>query len=412
MRQPNLNLCGVIRTIATSQGDVRAEFQKIAGTNILILVNSVSANEKRYPAGTVFVPNKQLAKDSKDRVTHMAYRQGLYEAFRGGTHTMRHGGVLPEHAFGEIAELQEDVATARAYVGVLLATGTITPEEEKAALSDLHRLTQSYGAKRDERKKKARAQLERGVQPIDKLGRSNVGARGFAIGGAIRNLKARQDNVRTIAAAVDRRDIHLWGAIEAHMELFRSLRMALKPRRVSATGADQLPGMLKLLQEFIASFSLIRALPFRANAELTARDLQQAADSAKKGDHEAVRVLCKQIRQGIAWMFALHTFETTVLAPLSYLIEEVRASNRSLRRKEGKWSPPIPVSCAAAPERFARILAALRDFSLRLAKCSDAWPEAPRKAAITAYIGAAEQYIVVDDWLNAKEALRSASALM
>jgi hypothetical protein len=166
------------------------------------------------------------------------------------------------------------------------------------------------------------------------------------------------------------------------------------------------------LEKFIAPFSLIRALPFRANAELTARDLLKAKGHAEKGDRENVRAMCTNIRQGIAWTFALHTFETTVLASLSYLIEEVQAGNRSIRRKEGKGSPKIPVSCAAAPERFARIIFALRDFSSRLELCSDAWPEAPRKNAITAFIQTAEQYIAVDDWLKAKEALRSASALM
>jgi hypothetical protein len=408
MRQPTLNLGGVIRTKATSHGKERAEFQNIAGTNILVLVKDAKVNDKCYPAGTVFVPNKRLAKDSKDRVTHMAYRQGLYEAFRGGSHTVRHGGVLPEHAFGEIAELQEDAAAARAYVGVLLATGTITPEKEKVALSDLHRLTRSYDAKRDERKKKARAQLERGAQPKDSLGRNNVGARGFSIGGAIRNLHARQDNVRTIAAAVDRRDIFLYGAIEAHMDLFRLLRRELHP----VSGKFELLSATRELNERAIGFSLVCALPFKTNARLTERGLLEAAISVQRGDREETIKILKRIRQGIAWTFALHKFETTVLAPLSYLIEEVRAGNRSVRRKEGKGSPPIPVSCAAAPERFARIIFALRDFTSRLELCSDAWPEAPRKNAITAFIQTAEQYIAVDDWLKAKEALRSASALM
>ncbi len=411
MRKYVLGYYCASKAIATSGGKLRAPFQKIAGTNILVLIDESVAGDKRYPAGTVFVPNRQLAEDSGDKVTHMAYTGGLYEAFRGGTHTVRRGGALPPPSpedtspCDEIHELQDDIATARTYVGALIASGMLTPDEEKTLKIEQRRLAERYGAKRNAFKKKARGQMERGLNTQDSRGRRNPSAAAFASGGAIRNLLARQEQVRMIGSAVDRRTIHLYYAIEKHMELFQGLRAELKPGNLPGTleallrpacGARSFFRAANILRELSLAFALVRALPFRTNAVLTEHGLLRAAECADRKDREGTLALYKIIRRGIAWTFALHTLENTVLAPLSYLIEEHR----------GK------IVYAVAPARLSRIIAALHDFSGRLALCSDAWPKYPRKNAVAAYIQTAEQCIAVDDWLKAKEALRSASALM
>ena len=143
MRQPNLNLCGVIRTIATSQGDVRAEFKKSRA-----LTSSSWSIASRRTKSAILPEWSSCRTSSWQRIRMIVSR--TWRTAKDST--KRSAAGRTQCAMAEFClntrsaksrSYKKTRATARTYVGVLLVTGTITPEEEKAALSDLHRLTQS-----------------------------------------------------------------------------------------------------------------------------------------------------------------------------------------------------------------------------------------------------------------------------
>lgn len=437
MPQMSMRSDRVQKRIHTTTSSFRAIFQEIDGTNILIVLGDEPVSQvhprgaRSYPPGAVFVPNRELTRiTAGNALTYMAYPHGLYEAFRGGSHTVRHSGTVPANIPGEIQELEADVTTARSYVGTLLASGLLTAEEERALRLAQSHLVKSYGAKRNEHKTTARAQFVRGLQLKDALGRRNPMAAAFVNGAAIGHLLSRQSEVRHISAAVDRRTIHLYGAIEAHMELYRSLRAELKPRRMGNNGSRTLPGMLELLTEpnrgagalkrteqilrdFSQAFALVQALPFRRNAVRTGRDLAAAARCAREGNATELPPRFQKLRRAIAWTFAQHVLEHEIIAPLSFLIEDVRARDRSARKRNGEGRRgAAPIRKAMAPDRFARIEDALETFNGKLALCSDHGFEAPLKADVSRNIEVARAAMTADDWLKAKEALKAASALL
>ncbi len=415
--------------IRTGEGPVSARFRVLDETGVLVLLEAF----KPYPVGTIFVPNRQLAKESPNRTTHMAY-DGLYEAFRGGSHTVRRGGALPKTAPGEVQELKADIETARSYVRVLLASGILMPEEAERVEQVERALILRLQSKRNEHKVTAREQFLRGMEKRDTLGRINPAAAGFVNGAAIGHLLERQEDVRRITGRVDKRTIAIWSDVERHMDLYDELRAALAPvRSVPKNGAINLRDpflrlelllhpargpktmrtAISILEGFAQSFGSVKALPFRKNAEYTRLDLLEAVTLAETWDHVALRASFARIRRGIAWVYAQRALECEVITPLSFLMEELSRTELARLRKEGKTARrPVQVHWKMAAVHFAKIERSWKIFHAKLAKCSDEGLQHPVKARVKDLLMQSRAAARGDNWQEAKHFLKAASALM
>ena len=415
--------------IRTNEGPVAARFRILDETGVLVLLEAF----KPYPVGTVFVPNRELARTSPNKTTHMAYA-GLYEAFRGGRHTVRRGGAVPASTHGEVQELKDDIEIARSYVRVLLASGILTSEEEAIVLQAERALIERLRPKRNEHKVTAREQFLRGMERRDTLGRINPAAAGFVTGAAIGHLLERQEDVRRITGRVDKRTISIWSDVDRHMELYDELRAALVPiNPIAKSGAydlrdpflrlelllDPVRGplatnaVISILNGFAQSFAFVKALPFRTNAEYTRFDLLDAVSAAEVYDRVSLRAMFTRLRRGIAWVYAQRALECQVIAPLSFLMEELSRAELARLRREGKTGRrPVLTRRAMAPERFAKIEVAWKDFHAKLAKCSDEGLKQPVKARVKDLLTQSRAAARGDNWQEAKHFLKVASALM
>lgn len=407
-----------LTNIKTRSGPLKAPFCRVEGTNVITL----TAKHLDFKAGMIFVPNQELARWSPKGTTHMAF-EGLYEAFRSGEHTIRRGGATPRSKHGEMREIREDIQTARAYVHCLIASGLLSFEEETAAYGALTELVGRYLMVRNDHKKEARDQLHRSKEFKDKRGRKNPPAAGFVAGSGIGHLLHRNREIAGITINIDRRTIYIVQAIEAHMDLYKGLRVALKPR------GELPPGILELLMEidsddehlflrsyrelgnFRYDFRRIVAMPFRKNAFHTAKDLATAMEYAKKHDRNGLRETYRKIVRGITWIFAQYALEMEVISPLSFLLEHLSGEVRKERRKLAvKKAAPIRRIMDAS--RFGRIERSLVQFIEKLEKCSDEGLETPVMERIRVHVTDALARMRNDQWFKAKDALKEASALM
>jgi len=419
-----------IRTrVRTKEGPVVARFRTLDETGVLVLLEAF----KPYPAGTVFVPNRELATTSPNKTTHMAYA-GLYEAFRGGRHTVRRGGAVPKSGNGEVQELKDDIETARSYVRVLLMSGVLTPEEEAIVQQAERALIERLRSKRNEHKVTAREQFLRGMLKRDSLGRNNPSAAGFVNGSAIGHLLERQEDVRRITGRVDKRTIAVWSDVDRHMDVYDELRAALVPVPPAARngaldmrdpflrlelllepsrGQKAMKAATSILYGFAQSFSVVKALPFRKNADFTRHDLFVAVSLAEHMDRERLCAQFTKLRRGISWVYAQRALECDVIAPLSFLMEELsRTELARLRREEKAIRRPILARRTMAPARFAKIEVAWKNFHTNLAKCTDAGLKQPVKARVKDLLTQSRAAARGDNWQEAKHFLKVASALM
>jgi len=410
----------VTGSIRTRTGPIRAPFVKVDGTNVLVLTEKHAA----FRSGTVFVPNRELARVSPRHTTHMAFEEGLYDAFRSGSHVIRRNGMRPGSKRGELQNIREDVATARSFVRCLLASGLLTKKEEDAARLALRDLIVRYGLARNEHKIAGRDALHRSIDFKDRLGRKNPSAAGFVTGSGIKHLLERGGELGFISIAVDRRTVMVWQAIEAHMEIYEDFRRELRPAGV------QRPGMLEtlltspnpiavfqrteyMLGQFLTSFSQISAQPFRKNAYRVSQDLEEAIRLANAGGVVALRAQYLKLRRGITWVFAQHYLETEVIAPLSFLMDSLTREEHRKMRGSGK-KQAVRIVYAMDPPRFKRIMNAFMEFEARLQKCSDEGLAHPIKGDVVTCVLAAVEAMkkTEQDWPKVKKHLKAASALM
>lgn len=415
--------------IRTGEGPVSARFRVLDETGVLVLLEAF----KPYPIGTIFVPNRQLAKESPNKTTHMAY-DGLYEAFRGGSHTVRRGGAVPQTGNGEVQELKEDIETARSYVRVLLASGILTSDEEALVQEAERALIERLRSKRNEHKVTAREQFLRGMEKRDALGRVNPAAAGFVNGAAIGHLLHRQEDVRRITGRVDKRTIAIWSDVERHMDLYDELRAALAPVRPGAKngaldprnpflklellldpnrGPKAMTTAISILNGFAQSFAFVQALPFRKNAEHARDDLLQAVAMAETWDRKGLKTRIVRLRRGIAWVYAQRALECEVITPLSFLMEELSRTELARLRKEGKTARrPVQVHWKMAAAHFAKIEGSWKAIHAKLAKCSDDGLRHPVQARVKDLLAQSRAAARGDNWQEAKHFLKAASALM
>lgn len=392
-------------------GEVHGPFRILDATGVYVLMREAEP----HPAGSILIPNRTLRQRSPNHTTHMSYL-GLYEAYRAGSATVRHAGMDPRSA-GEIRQLVEDIHAARSFVRTLCVSGAHHASERGQCDLLFRKLIREMRHVWNPRKAIARRHFQRGLRTCDRLGRHNPAAAGFATGAGIQQLLDRQEDIRAIAARVDRRTMVILAHIDRAFLPFQELRRGLE-----ASGSDGLfalahpsrPEGMKLLTQRLDAFALqfrrIWVLPFTRNAILTEQDLRQATQLARDGDRKAVVALLRKIKRGIAWAFALHVLEMDILSELSFTLDEMAMIRKTCRSRKVPH-PDAIVSAFGAPH-LERIHAALRDFDRRLARCSDEGLKHQIKLRIQECVTSALQEADRGAWPKVKRYLKIATAML
>lgn len=415
-------------TIQTAEGPVMAHFQRIPETGALVLSEYLErgpdTDPRPYPAGTIFVPNRQLAAETDGRAEYMAYTGGLYEAWRGSRHTVLHSGAEPRAEHGEVQLLEEDVRRALAGVNARLASGLLKPNEEKRGLRQQRQLVCLLEKARNAHKVTARALFTRGLEVHDALGRRNPMAAAMASGGGIAHMKERRAQVFRIAGRVENRATHVWGALDVHLRLYRELREELKTRQdrrppgllMLLTQPRRGPGamrrVIQILMGYAQALENVHALPFHRNAFHTREDLLCAVQLAEQCQNVALVNHYLKIRQGITWVLAQSALEMEVIAPLSFLIEDLHTAERHRRRDCPGPRKAVRITWSHAPARFRSVKQSLINFLCVLMQCVDDDLKVPVKQEVAGLASEALDAMHRDDWQKAKRLLKQSSALM
>lgn len=412
-------------TIKNRGGYVRAKMIRLPSSDLLqtvpaiLTTGNVRPKTLEIPAGTFWRPNRELERETEGGTSHARYGD-IYDLLRAGHHVVHRYGADEPRKGSETSEIREDVATARTFVRFLLAMRMYEPDE-KLGLYRIHaELVRRYGPKRNEHKMTARERFMRGIVMTDRLGRHNPPAAAMVEGSGIGHLLQRLDDVRWISSAIDRRTVHVWGSVEEHLDLYHEQWQALSPGvngrgrgdilRMVAASPDRhtVSALDRLLREFRDAFAAVTANPYRRNAEHTRDDLEEAILLCREWKTARLLDVLARVRRGIRWVFALHALQTEVIAPFSYLRDELDRERR--RGNKGKRLLDVPRD--SAPERFAATEAALEDFLRRLDKCSDERLVRPVKAEVERLASFAREAMRKDSWLEGKKFLLQAAKLL
>jgi hypothetical protein len=410
------------QAIMTKEGLLQGQFGLVQGNRILALVQETT----KFRLGTVFVPNGSLRGYSPNHTTHTAHRGGLYDAFRSVEHMIRRTGTQSGTGAGEydILKLDADQLVHRA--NALLSYGQLTPEDVTDLQERHNGLIERFDRKRNEELVVARERFIRSAQITDVLDRHNPMAAAMATGGGINRLHRRQRQMVQMCLRLNHWKEEIYVAIKAHMDLYDELRRALMPGSTKHKPGELVEllhqdrcsqttrlSLDKILREFGRAFGYVNVLPFYRNAQYMSKDLFDAADLACDGKFEELAKLFGKLRNSFTWVYAQNALEFEVIAPLSYLIEEMRMNERIRRRSlAAKPGRKIVVIRRMAPERFGRIESALKAFDGKLALCSDAGLVKPVKEDVIGFVALAFKEMKKDNWGSAKQCLIIASDLM
>jgi hypothetical protein len=415
--------------IMTTLGRVEGTFQIIDPDRVVVLVKGGAG---LYPLGTVFVHNGELRRQSSNGAEWTAFPRGLYDEWCAEMHIRQQAGVTPAKN-GELQMLFNGTRDARDYVRTILDSAVLSDDEASECRQSFSTVVSGLGRARDVQKRIAHVDLARALQPIDSLGRRNPAAAALAAGQGIGRLQRREENVRRILRYVGQRSIRVHAAImetvrsyEALLDCLGGRRPARPPsnavlwsfvHRPSPSGRDEAVDVL-LRHRLI--FNLICAEPFRKNALWMREDIKQALRMLNSplivtsiGGMGLLQERFLKMRQGIAWALALHALEMEIRTPLGLLLGEIRLGVRAQRKAVGAPDRThVAIGRADAPERFAVLIGRIEDFRSRVERCSDTLLATKVKEPLLAHIDEALVFVEQDDWLEVKNQLAEAAALL
>lgn len=425
-------------SILTKEGNIRAKFLSVDEKRALVLRGRGRGS---FKSGTVFIRNREMKK--RFGVEYAAYPD-LYRAYERCVYIERNSGIKPAQIGGEVQQIQEWIEQVRTYVRSQLSSKEI-PEAMRSAYEELQEeLIRILDTKIDAYKVEAQARFRRGLVKVDSLGRRNIPAAMFVSGSGIGELLKRVIAIRRLLGYVVGTGDCLYALIQDHMDAYRTLRGLLspfvRPKGLLITLLDPKsgPGAMKrtmeILNEQNVLFGRMLDEPFRTNAQLTAKDLQQAVRLAF--DIEKYRRRCPmnrdeednlksllairrgqlenqytKIRQGIAWVFARFRLEIEVITPLRLLIEDIRRAERKRREETGERGP-ITISRALAPAQFDATHNALLGFNERILRSNEELLEHPVKEVVQEHVDMALACMKDDEWREAIHELREAADCM
>lgn len=423
---PNFGKMVAVTEIKNRGGLLKAPMQKLPWGDLVLLekaflmFKSGQRNHELHLPGEIFRPNKTLTRRSEGTSTHIIYADA-YEAVRGATHAVRNYGLRGKQKGTEASDLKTDVQTLREYVVFLLRMGPHFEHVLRDLYLGMGSLAERYGWKIDESKKKATAQMIRGLIEKDSLGRQNIPAAAMSMGGAIWNLLEREEAMQWLSMHMDQRAIQTERLIASHMDLYKDLWIIVgkdsstevllcnSPARTEPARAN--------LARIFEQMESIRLLPFAKNARHTSRDIERVLHALSRpgGEDQEIKEkkkLIRRLKEGARWVFVLDSLQREIIFPLSYLIDDLLRENRVKHRAKGKQKKRVPITTSMAPEKFADFEERIRQFGQKLGKCDDSVLAHPVKNEILALLDVAEAHRIMDDWRYVKQDLVAISQIL
>jgi hypothetical protein len=427
-----------IRTleIATKVGPLKARYEIFDYERVLILVG-------KHKDPLPFDPGSVMVRNGKNWSAH---QEGLFSAWRGGVHIEHQGGLqIGVRDSAELLELFRDTRSAREYVKARLSTDTLSALVQTRHEAVFDQIIRALRTKTNTRKLIALMNFERAQEPTDSLGRNNPAAAAMAGGAGIGRLLERQEDVKHILSRVNVRTFRMWQELKRIERCYREFLRLLGGRSGKSRSRETIPVLVasnaavdwqratEILEAQMNVFRCIRAKPFRRNKFQLSKDLARTRDafmqdgirqinqlrSPSKMD-EARRQLTAIrsgledrmaiMRQGITWMLAKFHLEMKVIAPLSWLMADVRADRSVMLRANGEPTrDELEVHSSMHMRRFQEIKDRLDAFNERASERSDDHLRTRVQSNVLAHTKEAQAYMQAEDWEQVKKELATAS---
>lgn len=367
--------------------------------------------------GVVWLPSRELDRTTKG-ATQFLLCEDVYEALRICMYTHNGYGVGANVAGTESAKLAEGIATARSLSRAMQRRSRLTERERTANDQIQYVLSEDLLAKRNDEKIRAGEHIANALETVveDSLGRPNPSAARFQLAGGIGSLIKRSLELAQIDERIQCRATvigeyikmmmieydALWNVlcgepnIESKSRLWRLMYVIQQGNLPHATprwkrrAAESFPQVKVLLGDHQCAFERIIALPFQRNASHVLKDLASAVACCGSGDYIGLRKRLETIRRGIRWIYALNFLHFEALMPLAFRIarNDVDAG------------------------RCDDIRHSLHAFGMKLAKCGDEHLAVPVKVRVQTSLADAVAAMNADEWLKAKDALKSIAAVL
>lgn len=436
--EPNIK----IFEIATKAGPLKARYEILDHKRVLILVGK-HKDPLPFNHGSVMVRNGKH---------WSAYQEGLISAWRAGVHIEHQGGLqVGVRDSAELLELFRDTRSVREYVKARLSTDTLSALVQSRHEAVFDQIIRALRTKTDTRKLIALMDFERAQEPMDSLGRNNPAAAAMAGGAGIGRLLERQEDVRHILSRVNVRTFRMWKELKRIEGCYRELLRLLGGRSGKSRNRTTIPVLAasnlpvdwrhadELLDAQMNIFRWIRVEPFRRNklqlgsdfrhareaflrdgirrSEKMARTVSRMDRLQYKSELDTIRGGLEDrlaiMRQGITWMLAKFHLEMTIIAPLSWLMADVRADySATLRANEQPTRGELDVHSSMHPHRFQAIKDRLNAFNERVSERPDDHLRTKVQSDVLAHTKEARGCMLGEDWERAKEELGIASSYL
>jgi hypothetical protein len=403
--------------------------------------------ERRFPAGTVWISNKDIEVRTKGATTFVPY-DDLFAAYRACSHTSNQYGVDSKTAGTETADLARNINTSRKLVPFALRGRSLSECVRKGHDLLLHEEVVELLQKRDERKRDAASLLLGAKETLvaDALGRPNPGGSAMRIGGSIGMLLKRNDLVILLGDIIDSRAVvlhdyideflrlseALWAEIHEseHLQskgrLWRLFDLAEKGSKKNAMPLERMRGLdaldsrdlgrasvVSILRFYRSAFAKVLTRPFCRNARRLIKDLDHAIEHCRSETLPELKRRLEIIQRGTRWAFALNYLHLMILAPLSTKIEAIRLERRDrMRGVPHSQRTTLAAELANESGRFVGIQRELDVFERKLRRCSDLDLVVPVKQRVETQIAAAKAALSDRRPLAAKAALLAIAGLL
>jgi len=193
--------------------------------------------------------------------------------------------------------------------------------------------------------------------------------------------------------------------LEGQMNVFREIRAEPFQKNKRQLSKD-----LRVLRDAFVSDGIWAARRLRnARKESDKERCRQEFEEARRGLEARMALM----RQGITWMLAKFHLEMRIIAPLSWLMADVRADQSAiLRANNASTRGELDIHSSMQPIQFQEMRSRIERFADRAVARDDNLLRTRVKTSVLAHVAEARLCIEQEDWDEAKKQLIAASSVL
>lgn len=416
----------------TKQGSISAMVREIHPS--VCILESVIRGPDSIAPGSFLARNFNLGRRSKGSIEWMVFPD-IYTYMRGTVSALRNGGAQPDVTDGDLQELVANPQTLRQCAGFVFSEATESEYMNRASQIGIDFVIETNKHRQNEPLTFAYLDTLRGVQLADSKGRRNPAAAAMALGGAIHRMHVRDVDLRLIMSRLNIRVFRTASVIYSTIDMYESLLASIGGRDPRTFSKDAVLMHVAnhetyhkaearlatlVLEEHIANFGRVVALPYLQNARHMQSDLigmrphlQVLSKHWDTESAEMMRRFLKVLRQGILWFLAHHRLEIEILAPLSWALTDVARRAKIVRKAvHGAMNEEFDIEEEADKIKFSAILQRMYSYRRLLERCSDTVLKQRIKGVVIGYVTDAIQFAEQGDWRETKASLKHAASFL